>query len=103
MNIIEINWDYESEPKCKNGDLVILVQYGEAEIAKYISPAPKGAPTEGSNFIFEMCDNEDDLEEKAFDIIRQKYPKVTKQHNMPFLFLCPIEFSKNAIWGKQDI
>jgi|GEM_PF-2482814 len=100
MNIEQINWDYDSDPPCKNGDIVVLVQYGEAEIAKYITPKPKGAPADGGNFIFEICDNEDDLEENAFKAISKQYPDVKQKTDDPLLFLCPIEFAKKAIWGE---
>jgi len=98
MEIIKIIWKFGSKPKCKNLDIVMLVQYGEVEIAKYITPAPKGTPADGGDFIFEVCDNEDDLEEKAFIVIQHQYPEVTKESDIPFLFLCPVEISKNIVW-----
>lgn len=98
MKIIKIIWKFGHKPECKNQDIIMLAQYGELEIAKYITPAPKGAPIEGGDFIFEVCDNEDDLEEKAFTVIQHQYPEITKEPDIPFLFLCPIEISKNAVW-----
>ena len=100
MNIEKISWDYDSDPKCDNGDIVVLVQYGEAEIAKYISPKPNGAPKEGGNFIFAMCDNEDDLEHEVFQVIAMQFPEIKSKTINPLLFICPIEFSEKAIWGE---
>ncbi len=54
MKIKIIDWDYRSNPSCQNGDIVVLVQYGEAEIAKYITPKPSGAPKGDENFVFEI-------------------------------------------------
>ena len=98
MNIEKVNWDCNSDPECSNGDIVVLVQYGEAEIGKYVTPKPKDAPVEGGNFLLEMCSNEDDLEEEILKIISRQYPQVEKETNKPLLFLCPEKFSKRAIW-----
>jgi len=103
VNIVKIAWDYVSDPNCKNGDVVVMVQYGEAEIAKYVSPKPKGSPAEGGNFTFVMCDNENDLEEEIFSVILAQYPEVGDEIDNPLLFYCPDKFTKKAIWRQYTI
>jgi len=98
MKFEKLNWYYDSDPPCKNGDIVVLVQYGEAEIAKYVSPKPIGTSKGGGNFVFEVCDNEDGLEKKVFKAIKKLYPEVKNQKDNPLLFSCPAEFSDQAHW-----
>ncbi len=100
MNIEQINWDKDSNPECENGDIVVLVQYKEAEIAKYISPKPQGVPDGGGDFIFEVCDNDDNLEEEIYKIISKQYPEVKQKTDDPLLFLCPSSFFKKVIWNE---
>ena len=99
MSIARIKWDYMSEPECQSGDIVVLVQHGEAEIARYITPKPAGAPGGGGNYVFEICDNEDGLEQDVFKFIASQYPEIVHKEDEPLLFLCPVEFSKRAIWA----
>ncbi|MGH1539152.1 MAG: hypothetical protein ACRBHB_01905 [Arenicella sp.] len=99
MSIEKINWNYISDPECENGDVVVLVQYDAAEIAKYVSPKPPNAPNEGGNFILEMCDNEDGLEEEVFNVISRQYPEIEEETENPLLFFCPAEFAQKAIWS----
>ena len=93
MRIEQIPWDDASDPECKNGDDVVLVQYGQAEFAKYVSPKPKGTPDGGGDFIFEMIDAEEDLEEEVFRAIAVQFPQIKQDTNKPLLFLCPAEFA----------
>lgn len=98
MKITKISWDYESAPACKNEDIVVLVQYGQAEIARFVSPKPRGAPDDGGDFIFEMGDIDDKVAEQLFDVIKSQYPEVEKEIDMPFLFHCPAEFAEKVDW-----
>jgi len=98
MKIEKLLWDYKSDPPCKNGDIVVLVQYGEAEIARFVSPKPAGIPKDGGDYMFEICDNDDGLEGKVFKIIKKLFPDIKKQIDEPLLFSCPGEFAKLAIW-----
>jgi len=82
----------------KRVDPVLKENKMDTDYAKYISPAPKGTPIDAGNFIFEVCSNEDDLEEKVFDVIQQQYPEVKQKSDLPFLFLCPAEFLKDVVW-----
>lgn len=91
-NIEKITWDYTSNPKCKNGDIVVLVQYGEAEIAKYITPKPKGAPIDGNDFIFEIREEDDNLAKELLKIILNQLPEIEHITETPLLFKVPVGY-----------
>ena len=97
MNIEKISWDYISKPKCNNGDIVVLIQYGEAEIAKYITPKPKEAPNDDNDFIFEIYENMDKVEKQILRLILKQYPEIERATDKPFLFKYPLEYFKTSI------
>ena len=98
MDFKKIEWDYINAPKCNKDDIVILVQYGEAEIAKYVTPKPKGVPPGGGDFYLDMREKDDGLEEKVFNYIAKQHPDVIKNKDNPHLFLMPTEYIETSTW-----
>ena len=86
LNLEKIAWNYISSPACANGDLVLLVQNGEAEIAKFVSPKPKGAPEDNSDFVFEILDNSNRIAKQALTVIKESFPEIHIDATNPVLF-----------------
>ncbi len=85
----KIHWDYESPPQCENGEIIILVQDGRAEIARFVTPKPKSAPAGGGNFIFEMGEDlGEKFEVELFRRVAAEFPELEDEMN-PILISCP--------------
>lgn len=98
MTFERIDWDLVSDPPCNDGDILVLVQYGAAEIVRYVTPKPRGAPRGKAKFILEVCDNDDGLEDEVMARIAERHPELLEDDDTPRLFTCPVSFSARAVW-----